>query len=106
MGIPKFFRWLSERYPLCSQVVDAHSVPEFDQFYLDMNGIIHNCARAITADGQPYVETEIFEAIFAYVQALFEKIRPTKIFFLAIDGTQVGNSTCIFVPRSCTSCQG
>ena len=107
MGIPKFFRWLryaeqacivclisglklfSERYPLCSQLVNEHSVPEFDNFYLDMNGIIHNCSRSMTATGVPYndaLETEIFVAVFAYVQALFETIRPKKVMFLAIDG--------------------
>lgn len=76
----------SERYPLCSQLVGEHSVPEFDNFYLDMNGIIHNCARSITATGAPYTETEIFVAVFAYVQTLFETIRPKKVMFLAVDG--------------------
>lgn len=76
----------SERYPLCSQLVGEHGVPEFDNFYLDMNGIIHNCARSITATGAPYTETEIFVAVFAYVQTLFETIRPKKVMFLAVDG--------------------
>lgn len=63
-----------------------HGVPEFDNFYLDMNGIIHNCARSITATGAPYTETEIFVAVFVYVQTLFETIRPKKVMFLAVDG--------------------
>lgn len=86
MGIPKFFRWLSERYPLCSQLVSPHGVPEFDNFYLDMNGIVHVCCRAIATSGQPFTEMEMFTAIFAYVQTLFEKIKPKRVFFLAIDG--------------------
>ena len=39
MGVPKFFRWLSERYPLINQRVLEKN--QFDCFYLDMNGIIH-----------------------------------------------------------------
>ena len=52
-----------------------------------MNGVIHQCSHSsdeklITSRD----ESEIFLAIFAYVQALFDKIRPSKLFFLAVDG--------------------
>ena len=71
---------------MCSQLVDSHGVPEFDNFYLDMNGVIHTCARAIASSGNPWTEAEMFLSMFAYVQALFEKIRPKKVLFLAVDG--------------------
>uniref|UniRef100_A0A8D3B2I1 5'-3' exoribonuclease 1 n=1 Tax=Scophthalmus maximus TaxID=52904 RepID=A0A8D3B2I1_SCOMX len=44
MGVPKFYRWISERYPCLSEVVKEHQIPEFDNLYLDMNGIIHQCS--------------------------------------------------------------
>lgn len=52
-----------------------------------MNGVIHQCSHSsdeklITSRD----ESEIFLAVFAYVQALFDKIRPSKLFFLAVDG--------------------
>lgn len=62
MGVPKFYRWLSERYPLINQKIgDASLLPEFgtgvrcgalmglscsaDNLYLDMNGILHNATH-------------------------------------------------------------
>ena len=48
MGVPKFYRWLSERYPKINQVAKTDVKPEFDNLYLDMNGIVHNwCVCAI-----------------------------------------------------------
>ena len=45
MGVPKFYRWISERYPCLSEVVKEYQIPEFDNLYLDMNGIIHTCSH-------------------------------------------------------------
>ncbi len=52
-----------------------------------MNGVIHQCSHSsdqtlITARD----ETEIFLNVFTYVTNLFDKIRPKKLFFLAVDG--------------------
>ena len=52
MGIPKMFRWLTDQYPqilertsvgLSEAVLDEEPV---DNFFLDMNGIIHQCTHA------------------------------------------------------------
>ncbi|KAI3654748.1 hypothetical protein MP228_000128 [Amoeboaphelidium protococcarum] len=87
MGVPKFFRWLSERYPMCSQLVEQNKIPEFDNLYLDMNGIIHNCSHGNNDDVHYRIsEEEIMKAVFSYIEHIFEKIRPQKLFFMALDG--------------------
>jgi 5'-3' exonuclease len=73
MGVPKFFRWLSERYPKINQrfgsppdpetsqdyfgkpppepfeqpdpLSTCGLAPEIDRLYLDMNGILHGCSH-------------------------------------------------------------
>ncbi|KAG5513744.1 hypothetical protein PMAC_000782 [Pneumocystis sp. 'macacae'] len=85
MGIPKFFRWISERYPMCSQLITEKRVPEFDNLYLDMNGIIHNCTH-MDENKKEIPENEAFLAIFKYIEHLFGTIKPKKLFFLSVDG--------------------
>jgi 5'-3' exoribonuclease 1 len=54
---------------------------------LDMNGIIHNCTHK---DGQSAAfrmgEDQMFISIFNYIEHLYGKIKPKKVFFMAIDG--------------------
>ncbi|CAI2164057.1 10835_t:CDS:10 [Funneliformis geosporum] len=52
-----------------------------------MNGIIHHCSHPNDTDAHFRVsEDKIFLDIFNYIDHLFTKIKPKKLFFLAIDG--------------------
>ncbi|KAL0087236.1 XRN 5'-3' exonuclease N-terminus-domain-containing protein, partial [Phycomyces blakesleeanus] len=58
-----------------------------DNLYLDMNGIIHNCSHNNNESAHFRItEEQIWVGIFNYVDHLFAKIKPNKVFFLAIDG--------------------
>jgi 5'-3' exoribonuclease 2 len=103
MGVPTFFRWICVRYPKIIRdtierepvEMDGRMVPvdideeapngEFDNMYLDMNGIIHPCCRP--EDGPaPEDEEHMYENIFLYLDRLVRIIRPKKLLYMAIDG--------------------
>ena len=107
MGVPAFFRWLSEKYPKCIQDVleervdqdgrldwrtphpnhrlQGYADVECDSLYIDMNGIIHPCAHPEHGP-QPQTEEQMYVNVCAAVDRLCRVIRPRKTLFLAIDG--------------------
>ncbi|THD26641.1 5'-3' exoribonuclease 2 [Fasciola hepatica] len=106
MGVPAFFRWLSLKYPsIVSHCVEKRGPildnngtrgqvdttepnpngEEFDNLYLDMNGIIHPCTHPESKPA-PKNEAEMFVAIFEYIDRLFAIIRPRRLLYMAVDG--------------------
>jgi hypothetical protein len=79
---------LSERYPLINQAIgDSTLLPEFDNLYLDMNGIIHNATHK-DSDGvsKKKGEDEVVKAMIAYIDKIVKIVKPTSLLYLAIDG--------------------
>ncbi|OJA12735.1 hypothetical protein AZE42_05793 [Rhizopogon vesiculosus] len=109
LGVPALFRWLSKKYPKIvtsvaevdeEEVLDATGDPiklpvdittpnpngtEFDNLYLDMNGIVHPCTHP---EGKPAPETEeeMMVEVFKYTNRVVNMIRPRRLLFMAIDG--------------------
>lgn len=83
--MPKFFRWLTERYPLTQDKLTESSSVDIDNLYLDMNGIIHNCTHANEARVDAS-EPEMIRKCFLYIERLVRIADPKKVLFMAIDG--------------------
>ncbi|XBW37533.1 hypothetical protein QEN19_003113 [Hanseniaspora menglaensis] len=86
MGIPKFYRYIAQRWPSVQQEIESSdSIPAFDNLYLDMNSILHNCTRSESVDIK-MTEEEVCQKIFSYIDHLFNIINPKSTFYMAIDG--------------------
>ena len=89
MGVPKFFRWLTERFPQINRrISEGRRSDEYvDNFYLDMNGIIHTCTHGDgIRPGESLSEDEMVKRIFQYTERLIRIAKPRKLVYLAIDG--------------------
>ena len=104
MGVPAFYRWISEKYPKIiidmlekrNNVVDGMEIPldltapnpngiEYDNLFVDMNGLIHPCSHPEDRDA-PATEEEMYINITKYVDRLVAATRPRRLIYLAIDG--------------------
>ena len=111
MGIPAAFRWLSTKYPkIISSVVEEQSsvledgtvVPvdatlpnpngeEFDNLYLDMNGIVHPCSHPEDKPA-PKDEEEMMVEIFKYTDRVVNMVRPRKLLMIAVGKFSLSHS--------------
>ena len=102
MGVPALFRWLSQKYPkIVSQVVEekaeqveGQQIPvdtsrpnpngeEFDNLYLDMNGIVHPCSHPEDRP-PPATEEEMMLAVFQYTDRVVNMVRPRRLLMIAV----------------------
>lgn len=56
---------------------------EFDNLYLDMNGIVHPCSHPEDRP-PPTTEEEMMLAIFKYTDRVVNMVRPRKLLMIAV----------------------
>lgn len=102
MGVPALFRWLSTKYPKIiekvieelPQEINGVKVPvdtskpnpngfEYDNLYLDMNGIVHPCSHPEDKPA-PETEEEMMLEIFKYTDRVVNMVRPRKLLMIAV----------------------
>ena len=58
-------------------------MPEFDNLYLDMNGIIHPCTHGDDGAVVSLREEQMFVKIGKFVDELMKIVKPQQLLFLA-----------------------
>lgn len=58
----------------------------YDNFYVDMNGLIHPCCHDTQPLPEPETEEEMFERMFEQLDLMVKVVRPRKCLVLCIDG--------------------
>ena len=105
MGIPKYFKHITKKYP--DVIVDVDNKVKIDNLYFDMNCLIHPCSRNVTKKNKKLVilhnkaekstkykndpkyhtelEIKIYNEIGDYLDKLINIVNPEFI-YMAIDG--------------------
>lgn len=83
-GVPRLYRWISETFP--ETIADVDRGFELDNFFIDMNGIVHSCIRNSMSGGISFNEDVMMKRICSYVDLLCKVVKPKNMVYLAIDG--------------------
>jgi 5'-3' exoribonuclease 2 len=94
MGVPVFFKWMCMRNPkILKDASEAapdsfdSANPYIDNFYVDMNGLIHPACNPKEENIKvPNNFEEQCQNIYEYMDKIMNIVRPRKLVYLAIDG--------------------
>lgn len=105
MGIPKFFRWVTNKYD--NLIIEK--VDNINNLFLDTNCLIHPCCQKVLKNHQELIaihykeyksnnelsknygiytklELKMFEEITEYIKYLYNFTNPSKLLYISIDG--------------------
>ncbi len=85
MGIPLYFKIISEKYP----EIIRDDIKSKDSLFLDLNCAIHPCCRKVMEEcgniDSERLEKRMINEVLRYIEKLFLLVNP-KLLFIAIDG--------------------
>ena len=106
MGIPKYFRWITNKYD--DLIISQYN--KIDNLFLDANCLIHPCCRKVLKHNPEFIkqhlndykqnkkdiqhkidvlstlEERMFQDIVLYIQTLYHFVKPEHLLYVAIDG--------------------
>jgi len=89
MGIPKFARFIMTRYPLIlKKIREEGDIPEIDNLYLDINGIIHNVSHGndLVTSYMNFPNEKIYSDVCITIDKIFRLIKPKKLLMISAYG--------------------
>ena len=88
MGIPLYFKIISEKYP---NIIKENLDNKTNNLFLDLNCAIHPCCHKILENysvnnfNQNIVENKMINEVLNYIQKLVSMVEP-QLLYIAIDG--------------------
>ncbi|KAI5191349.1 5'-3' exoribonuclease 1 [Nematocida sp. AWRm77] len=86
MGIPRFFKMLTERYPLSMELHKETKDAGYDNFYIDMNGIIHIQTHDNNKSTKEELWVHYHQRVCKYMDSLVQLVKPSSLLFISVDG--------------------
>ena len=97
MGIPTYFRQITDKYPNIIIELEQNTISSTEvkptHLFLDFNGIIHPCVQTVlkTYENKENVPKNKLEDLFLqeikrYLIHIFDMMSPQKLLYIAIDG--------------------
>ena len=91
MGIPRFAKTLTTRYPLILRNINNNSnVPIIDNLYLDLNSSIHEISHSDGRNILSYLKSktneQIYQEVCDFINQIIELIKPQNLLMIALDG--------------------
>ena len=86
MGVSGLYKWIVQRYPLVKRNLNDPSKPNFDNLFIDFNSILYCCLKTSGINNSKNIQSFVTE-VKRILNLIVHLIRPTKLIYIAADGT-------------------